>query len=338
MMMRLSWWQLFRGCYMSEEKEYLIRRNIELEEQVGNLTKELIETNHEVLNILQAFEDLNKDMLINDKEKNDFLAKLKKSNKEQLEKIKMQENALIQADKLASLGQLIAGIAHEINNPNTYIRANIELLQKYWRLLEKKISVDEGDIHASIVSDIPSVMNSMYKGTERIMEIISALKAFSKEEKLFYEKININECIEEAYKLVKVELTKNKVIFLNKVSQVGYEINASKQKVEQVLINLFLNSIKAIKFKREENGQIIIFTSEDKDNFNISIKDNGCGIKNEHLDMIFNPFFTTHQEDGGTGLGLSIVHGIMKEHGGSIKVMSTINEGTEFTLVFPKGR
>lgn len=323
---------------MSKDREYLIRRNIELEEQVGDLTKELIQTNHEVLNILQAFEDLNKDMLTNDKEKNEFLTKLKISNKEQLEKIKMQENALIQADKLASLGQLIAGIAHEINNPNTYIRANIELLQKYWKLLEKNISVDEGDFSTSIVSDVPNIMASMYKGTERIMEIISALKAFSKEEKLFYEKININECIEEAYKLIKVELTKNKVIFINKVNQDGYKINASKQKIEQVLINLFLNSIKAIKHKKEENGQIIIFTSEDKDILNVSIKDNGCGINKEHLDMIFNPFFTTHQEDGGTGLGLSIVHGIMKEHGGSINVQSTINQGTEFTLIFPKGR
>ncbi|WP_270566381.1 sensor histidine kinase [Clostridium beijerinckii] len=323
---------------MSEDREYLIRRNIELEEQIGNLTKELIETNHEVLNILQAFEDLNKDMLVSDKEKNEFLTKLKISNKEQLEKIKMQENALIQADKLASLGQLIAGIAHEINNPNTYIRANIELLQKYWRLLEKNISVDKMDLCSSIASDVPNIMNSMYKGTERIMEIISALKAFSKEEKLFYEKININQCIEEAFKLIKVELTKNKVVFINEVSKDGHEINASKQKIEQVLINLFLNSIKAIKLKKEENGQITIFTSEDKDILNISIKDNGCGIKKEHLDMIFNPFFTTHQEDGGTGLGLSIVHGIMKEHGGSIKVQSKIDEGTKFTLIFPKGR
>lgn len=323
---------------MSEDREYLIKRNIELEEQVSNLTKELIETNHEVLNILQAFEDLNKDMLINDKEKNEFLTKLKISNKEQLEKIKMQENALIQADKLASLGQLIAGIAHEINNPNTYIRANIELLQKYWRLLEKNISVDEINFSASIVSDMPNIMNSMYKGTERIMEIISALKAFSKEEKLFYEKIKISQCIEEAYKLVKVELTKNKVVFINKVGKEGYEINASKQKIEQVLINLFLNSIKAIKFKGKENGEITIFTSESEDAVNISIKDNGCGIKKEHIDMIFNPFFTTHQEDGGTGLGLSIVHGIMKEHGGSIKVESRIDEGTVFTLIFSKGR
>ncbi|NOV93252.1 sensor histidine kinase [Clostridium saccharobutylicum] len=204
--------------------------------------------------------------------------------------------------------------------------------------VRKKISVDEGDFCTSIVSDVPNIMTSMYKGTERIMEIISALKAFSKEEKLFYEKININQFIEEAYKLIKVELTKNKVILINKVNQDGYEINASKQKIEQVLINLFLNSIKAIKHKKEENGQIIIFASEDKDILNISIKDNGCGINKEHLDMIFNPFFTTHQEDGGTGLGLSIVHGIMKEHGGSIKVQSKINEGTEFTLIFPKGR
>lgn len=323
---------------MNEDREYLIRRNIELEEQISNLTKELIETNHEVLNILQAFEDLNKDMLINDKEKNEFLTKLKISNKEQLEKIKMQENALIQADKLASLGQLIAGIAHEINNPNTYIRANIELLKKYWKILEMNTSINEEDFCSSIASDIPNIMNSMYKGTDRIMEIISALKAFSKEEKLFYEKINISQCIEEAYKLVKVELTKNKIAFINKVRQEGYEINASKQKIEQVLINLFLNSIKAINLKKRENGEIIIFASEDEDSLNIYIKDNGCGIKKEHLDMIFNPFFTTHQEDGGTGLGLSIVHGIMKEHGGSIKVDSVIDESTEFTLVFPKGR
>lgn len=323
---------------MSEDREYLIRRNTELEEQVGCLTKELIETNNEVLNISQAFEELKKEMLINDKEKNEILNKLKISNKEQLEKIKKQENALIQADKLASLGQLIAGVAHEINNPNTYIRANIELLKKYWKLLDKKINIDESDFYAGAISDVPNIMNSMYKGTDRIMEIISALKAFYKEEKLFYEKININQCIEEAYKLIKVELTKNKVILINQVRHEGFEINASKQKIEQVLINLFLNSIKAIKLKKEENGKIVIFTSEDKELINISIKDNGCGIKEENLDMIFNSFFTTNQEDGGTGLGLSIVHGIMKEHGGSIKVQSTINEGTEFTLIFPKGR
>jgi two-component system, NtrC family, sensor kinase len=323
---------------MNEDKEYLIRRNIELEEQVNNLTKELIETNHEVLTILQTFEDLNRDMLMNDAEKNAFLTKLKISNKEQLEKIKIQENALIQADKLASLGQLIAGIAHEINNPNTYIRANIELLQKYWKLLKKKINLEGEEILASFSDDVPIVMDSMYKGTERIMEIISGLKAFSKEEKYFSGKINLNQCVEEAYKLTKVEFTKNKITFINKLNPMDYEVNGSKQQIEQVLINLFLNSIRAIRARRNDNGEIVIAASESKDMLTLSVRDNGCGIKKEDLDRVFNPFFTTHQEEGGTGLGLSIVHGIIMEHGGSIKVLSNEDEGTEFVLIFPKGR
>lgn len=312
--------------------------NKRLRTEVKELTEELLETNSGVLALIQEFEKSSNEILMNDYENTEFLEKLKKSNKEQLQRIKEQEEALIQADKMASLGHLVAGVAHEINNPTTYIRGNIELLRKYWEKIREKAGIVENDGVIDYATDFEDTLESMHKGTDRIMEIVSGLKFFSRQEKVTYEIFDLNGCITEAYKLVKNEFARNKIDFINRSEKGDFFINGSKQQIEQVLINLFINSITSFKaFKSQKKGFIVIEVKRAYCNkLCITVIDNGCGIEEKNLKMIFNPFFTTNQSYGGTGLGLSIVYGIIKEHGGSLEVKSTVNQGTEFAIFLPE--
>ncbi len=323
----INWYLLFK--YMMDEKK-------RLEDEINKLTEELLETNSGVLAIVQEFEKSNESLLRNDEEKNKFLESLKKANKEQLDKIKAQEKALMQADKMASLGHLVAGVAHEINNPTTFIRSNIELLQKYWNIAVNHI-VMEGDQRIQVVvEDFDEVLKSMYKGTERIMDIVNGLKFFSRQEKVGYSPIDLFECLNDSLKLVRNEVVRHKITFINSIQKGEYIVNGSKQQLEQVFINLILNSIKAIAKKNASEGCIEVRTKTKPHNLaSIIVRDNGCGIKEENLSMIFNPFYTTHLDEGGTGLGLSIVYGIIEEHHGTIDVSSRLNEGTEIIITMP---
>ncbi len=316
----------------------LNQENVNLKEENKVLTQELMETNSGVLALLQELEKSNDELLLNDKEKTEFLEKLKKLNKEQLERIKAQEDALIQADKMASLGHLVAGVAHEINNPTTYIRANIELLRKYWKRITENTNILEDEHLNTYTANYEEILESMYKGTDRIIEVVNGLKFFARQRKLEYEVFDLYKCISEAYKLVKNEFIRNKINYVNNYQENQYFIRGSCQQIEQIFVNLFMNSLTAIKdldsiynrrvevgVRRYEDSKLIII-----------IKDNGCGISEENIKKIFDPFFTTHQASGGTGLGLSIVYGIINEHGGNIEVRSKVNEGTEFILYLPE--
>ncbi len=315
----------------------LQKENENLKKEVKGLIEELLETNTGVLALLQEIEKNSNELLINDKQKTEFLEKLKKSNREQVEKIKVQEQALIQADKMASLGQLVAGVAHEINNPTTYIRANIELLQKYLNIMWKNGLLISDDA-TPYVEEFKDTFESMYKGTDRIMDIISGLKFFVRQEKVSYEAFDLYGCITEAYKLVKNEFVRNKVSLRSNIEKDQFLIYGSRQQLEQIFINLFLNSIKAIKADDLNKAGFVEISvmREGISKLLISVRDNGCGIDEKNLNNIFNPFFTTNQDSGGTGLGLSIVYGIIREHGGDIQVKSTVNQGTEFIITLPE--
>ena len=306
----------------------------DLQEEVRELTRELMETNRGVLALIQEFEKNNKQLLHSDQEKTEFLEKLKRSNKEQLEKIRAQEEALIQADKMASLGQLVAGVAHEINNPTTYIRGSIELLQKYWQRAIKPSLALENDELNSYAANFENTLEVMYKGTKRIMEIVNGLKFFARQEKTAYEVFDLRECVEESYKLVKNEFMKNKIRFHYNSDGEKYLVNGSLQQMEQVFINLLLNALTAIKNAGSPQTGLVEVDILRADNnlLQVSLKDNGCGISEKNLNQIFNPFFTTNQASGGTGLGLSIVYGIIQEHGGKIEIKSEEKQGTEFIL------
>ncbi len=264
--------------------------------------------------------------------------KLKKSNKEQIERIRAQEEALIQADKMASIGQLVAGVAHEINNPTTYIRGNIELLQKYWKNIVRQTNILKHEETNAYVTDFEDTLESMYKGTDRIIDIVNGLKFFARQETVAYEIFDLKGCIIEAYKLVKSEFARNNINYLDRSEKDKFFIKGSKQQIEQVLINLFLNSIAAVKASKCYKGGLVEIDvlRNENNKLIITVKDNGCGIEEKNLNMIFNPFFTTNQGLGGTGLGLSIVYGIIKEHGGIIEVKSEKGQGTEFAIFLPE--
>lgn len=316
----------------------LTREKEILEQEVKTLTEELLETNTVVLALIQEFEKSSSELLMNDGSRTVFIEKLKKSNMEQIERIKQQEKALIQANKMVSLGHLVAGVAHEINNPTTYIRSNIELLQKYWKLIMNRTDSTPANKFKNYLTDFEEIMESIHKGTDRIMGMVNGLKDYARPDKVVYEKFDLNECIIDAYMLVKSEFVRNKIEFINKSKKEKLFVFGSRQQLEQVVINLLLNSataihtiqglrqgIVAIEIKRIEYDRILLI-----------IKDNGCGIPNENLASLFSPFFTTNQETGGTGLGLSIAYGIIKEHGGNIVVKSGKKVGAEFRITLPE--
>ncbi|MCR4434458.1 MAG: ATP-binding protein [Clostridiales bacterium] len=306
----IVWWYLLA--------EYLMKENMRLQGELERLVHELAETDHGVMALM--------------------IENLQKKNEEQKEKIIEQEKALLQAEKLASLGLLVAGVAHEINNPTTYIRANIELLQKYWKRIAEKIgSVDSEGINA-YTADFEKVLESMYKGTDRIIDIVRGLKIFARQEKATYEVFDLNGCITEAYKLVKNEFVENKINYLNRTEKERFFIHGSRQQMEQVFVNLLLNSITAVKASKFQGDGLVEIRvkSAGDDRLLITVKDNGCGIAEKNMNKIFSPFFTTNQASGGTGLGLSIVYGIIKDHGGNIEVRSEGNQGTEFMITLPE--
>lgn len=310
------------------------KKNRDLQREVQSLTAELMETNTGVLALMQEFDRNSSALLLSDREKTEFLENLKKTNKEHIERIKAQEEALVQADKMASLGHLVAGVAHEINNPTTYIRANIELLQKYWTKITESTPFIDNQKLRTYMTDFEEIMESMYKGTDRIIDIVNGLKFFARQEKAVYEVFDLNKCITEAFKLVKNEFVRNKIQYSNHSEDGRLHVLGSPQQIEQTVINLFINAITAIKAGPSPDGGIIDVTLKKVDNqyVALAVRDNGCGIAEKNFKKIFNPFFTTNQATGGTGLGLSIVYGIIKEHGGKIEVKSEEGRGTEFTI------
>jgi signal transduction histidine kinase len=280
------------------------------------------------------------ELLINDKKKTEFIENLIRLNREQAERIKLQEEALIQADKMASLGQLVAGIVHEINNPTTYIRANIELLKKYWRIILKNTNITENSDISPFIANYEEILDSMCKGTDNIMDIVSGIKFFARQEKVVYDVFDINHCIIEACKLVKNEFIKNKVNLVNRTEKNKFLVNGSFQQLEQIFVNLMMNALTAIKGSDSATNGIVEIEIIRTENYklNIFVRDNGCGIAEKNIGKIFNSFFTTNQASGGTGLGLTIVYRIVKEHSGDIKVRSQENKGTEFIIQLPEYR
>lgn len=297
--------------------EYLVNENRRLQQELDQLTREIIESNHGVMALM--------------------LENLQKTNEEQKEKIEVQEVALLRAEKLASLGRLTAGVAHEINNPTTFIRGNIEILQQYWPMLAECIRTEAPPTVQHIKADIPAILQEIHRGTERIVKIVNALRTFSRQESIEFADIDLKECIQDSYVFVRNEFYDHKVEFINTLTD-SIMILAAKSKMEQVFINLFLNAVHAMEGLTQTEKKVIeigALSGAAESWVEIYVKDNGCGISQEHLKEIFSPFFTTRQNQGGTGLGLSIVYGIISEHNGTITVNSKENSGTVVTITLP---
>jgi len=256
---------------------------------------------------------------------------------------KQMEAQLIQSYKLASVGKLTAGVAHEINNPNTFIRGNINIIEEAFKdilpILDKVYAEDPGLKIARLnyglfKENILILLEDMMGGANRIKKIVDGLRKFArKDEGLLSDAVNINELIENNTRITQKEVRRHAQLKI-KLGQNIPVFKGNIQKLEQVLLNLLINAAQAI-----ENGEglIALETLYDKgaDRVIIKISDNGKGIDEKTRRHIFDPFFTTKRDKGGTGLGLSITYGIIREHGGKIVVDSKVGAGTTFTISLP---
>lgn len=259
-------------------------------------------------------------------------------NYKKLQEIKSQ---LIQSEKMASVGTMSAGIAHEINNPLSFLLTNSEVLKEYMNTIMDYISrLERNEINDEnffkikenmnyILKDTPMLMNESLEGIDRIREIINGLKTFSRADDGEIKEFNVNTCIETSLRLVSNEL-KHKCR-VNKELDSQCLIRGAEGQIIQVITNLLVNSAHAI----EEFGQVDINSKDDGDNVVITIKDSGKGISPENLNHLFTPFFTTKPTGQGTGLGLSISYGIIKRHNGNIQVESWVGVGTVFYISIP---
>ncbi|CTP86355.1 ATP-binding protein [Xanthomonas graminis] len=260
------------------------------------------------------------------------------------------QEKLLQSEKMASIGQLAAGVAHEINNPIGYVHSNLGSLQEYLRSLFTLIEAYERALRAPdpkalipeiddirnrfdidfISRDLPQLMAESREGIERVTRIVRDLKDFSysgREES--WKLVDLHAGLESTINIIWNEL-KYKVTLDRHYGNLPL-VECLPSELNQVYMNLLLNAGQAI----GERGSIVVSTGQDGEEVWIEFKDSGAGIPADLLQRIFDPFFTTKPVGSGTGLGLSISYGIVNKHHGRIDVTSTVGEGSCFRIVIP---
>ncbi len=232
---------------------------------------------------------------------------------------------LVRSQKLESLGQLVAGIAHEINNPLGFILSNLRFLEE-----ELQRGAPQGSENAAEMSE---VLKETSGGAERIRRIVRDLKVFCRTDEGGPEPIDVHQVIESAINIVSSDAAKSGSIAFERGDVPRVLANGSR--LGQVFLNLFINAIQALPANRRDKNIVTVKTSSIGAEVEIEVRDNGSGIDPAIIGKVFDPFFTTKPIGQGTGLGLSICHGIVSAFGGSIKVESTLNVGTVFRVRLP---
>jgi len=274
-------------------------------------------------------------------------AELKNANVE----LKESQKKIIQQEKMASIGQLAAGVAHEINNPMGFIISNLNSLDKYTKRIAQFIKAQDDvlggcDLAESaatpltearqslkidyLLDDSPELIAESLEGAQRVKRIVQDLKSFSRVDEAEFGAADLNNVMESTLNIVWNEL-KYKATVKKDYGPLS-EVRCNPGQLGQVFMNLLLNAVQAI----SEAGEIGIRTWEDDGLVCVAISDTGSGISEEKLHRIFEPFFTTKEVGKGTGLGLSIVYDIVKKHKGEIEVASEVGKGTVFTVKIPR--
>lgn len=246
---------------------------------------------------------------------------------------------LVHSEKMASIGQLAAGIAHEINNPVGYISSNLNVLVDYAEIFEKsflalskthqvELSTNTELVYAR--ADLPELVEACLNGVKRVSEIVTSLKVFSRKEKDTFTEVDVNAVVQSSLKMVWNHLKYDHQVIEN-LSSLPLYINGNWGQLQQVFVNLFVNAAQAM----PTNGSLTITSQKLNNHIEITVKDTGQGISPENLTRIFEPFYTSKNENEGTGLGLSVSYAIIEKHKASIDVESTLNVGTLFILKFP---
>jgi signal transduction histidine kinase len=264
------------------------------------------------------------------------------------EELKTAEAQLLQQEKMAGIGQLAAGIAHEINNPMGFIQSNLGTLKNYGETLKEY--VQDLDLMANkypeierahladlrsmldidfVFEDMPTLIDESVAGAKRVRDIVQALKSFSHVDEAEVQQINLNDCIESTIATTENTL-RAKATVVREYGELP-DIECRPHLLSQLFLNLLLNAAHAI----ATHGEIRIKTRREGDSVIATVSDTGCGIPPEIVGRIFEPFFTTKPVGQGTGLGLSVAYDVVKKHNGKIDVQSTVGTGTTFTIRLP---
>ncbi len=314
---------LYRSMLFGSSIEAILL-SVALADRITVLRKESRESQQRALEMAQENERIIKEQNIKLEEKVQLRTKeLRGANKElnvTLENLKAAQTNLVQSEKMASLGILTAGVAHEINNPLNFIYGgHTAILDE----LNKKEDLNLGNLK--------EYLEWIEMGAEKATEIVKSLNVYSRTNDDLTETCNINKIVNACLSMLQNKIKANTKIDRNLDKNIGI-IKGNNGKLHQVVLNLLGNALDAI----EENGHIQIESRSNENEILLTIEDNGSGISKQNLKKVLDPFFTTKAPGKGTGLGLSIVHSIIQEHTGSIEFDSEEGRGTKVSLRLPK--
>lgn len=330
----------------------------------NNLTRYTMQIGSAVETILLSFALANRISIIRKenehliKEQNVILEQKVKERTAELNKaiegLKQAQSQLVESEKMASLGQLTAGIAHEINNPINFVSSNVfplkqdiedlkSILNKYAEITESvdlksklnEINQLKNELDYEILlEELDTIIHGIEDGAKRTAEIVSGLRNFSRLDESEFQSANVNDCISTTLKIIKPKLTDIKII--TELEDIP-PIDCYPGKLNQFFLNTIDNAIYAINAVKKTNhkGKIEIKTAPKNDYIIVTLKDNGIGMDENTKNKIFDPFFTTKDVGEGTGLGMSIAHGILEMHQAKIEIESEIDKGTQIKIFLP---
>ena len=232
--------------------------------------------------------------------------------------------------RLAAVGELAAGIAHEINNPLAFVRSNLSHLESIWKELRLLPATPE---HAELLRDVDALFEESIEGVDRAAEIVRSVRGFAHAGSAQREHTDLRPLLEDVLHVASAQL-RSRVNVLREYDDDLPSVICAPQQLRQVFLNLVVNAAQAV----EPGGHVLVATRPDGDHVVVSVGDDGCGIAPDVIDRIFDPFFTTKPVGVGTGLGLGIAHQIVTSHGGTIEVESTPGQGTVFRVRLPAAR
>ena len=246
---------------------------------------------------------------------------------ERTRELQDMQGQLMQAEKLKSLGQLVAGVAHELNNPIGFVHANLKLLKEFVvKLEDARASGRDGD---SIRDAIDKLLTRSVEGTDRVKAIVQDLRSFSRTDQAEIQDVDLHEELDRTIGLMAPRLKGN--IRLEREYGELPEVRCYPGQLNQVFLNLLMNACDVL----DDGGTITVKTERTDGGVRLTFRDDGPGIPPEVQGLIFDPFFTTKPVGQGTGLGLSLSHGIIERHGGHIRVSSEVGTGTDFVIDLP---
>jgi two-component system, NtrC family, sensor kinase len=281
-----------------------------------------------------------------------LLREMAGSERQAHEALKVTQSRLVQAEKLAGLGQMVAGVAHEINNPLAFVSNNVAVLQRdlaelieimaLYKYGEDALAGPKPDLVADIrdrreradldytLGNLPRLLERTRDGLGRIQQIVRDLRVFARLDEGILNEVDLNEGVSSTITIVQGHAKKKRVQIEKDLGELP-AMTCYGAKLNQVVMNLVMNAIDAC----PEGGTVTVRTQAEDDGVRLDVIDTGTGIPPEIRERIFDPFFTTKPVGVGTGLGLSISYGIVQDHGGKIEVESTPGEGSRFTVRLP---